>query len=238
MASGAISLKRSSVGCRPEIYLGCYPVIGYTLALIGLIVFGLLAFNVIDHGPLLRWDVPIDQSLHQMALHDSWLVVHIMIGASFMGREMIVMAGVLMAAYFWSRSRWRELWMLALGVGGGEIWFEVLSNIIKRPRPAFAEHISNVLTGPGFPSGHCISSVLLYGLIAYLLVPHLKSTILKVLVILAAVLLIGFIGYSRLFVGDHYLTDVIAGYAWGLFWGSLVYTSVELYYRRRRTKGA
>ncbi len=236
MSQGILSYKRETSGCSPEIYLGCYPAVGIVLFLIGIAVFGVLAFSVVTHGPQLQWDVPIDQFLHQDALHSPWWLVKLMIGTSFMGREMIIIAGVLLGLYFYSRSRWRELTMLVIGVGGGEGLFEVLSRIFNRPRPVWQHPISDVLHVPGFPSGHTISAVLLYGLIAYLLVNHLNKNWQKTLVIIAALLLIIFIGFSRLFVGDHYLTDVIAGYAVGLAWGALVYTLVERFFPQRIKK--
>jgi undecaprenyl-diphosphatase len=53
-------------------------------------------------------------------------------------------------------------------------------------------------------------------------------------VIVAALLIILFIGFSRVFVGDHYPTDILAGYALGIAWAGLVYTTVELMALRRR----
>jgi undecaprenyl-diphosphatase len=90
------------------------------------------------------------------------------------------------------------------------------------------------MTSPGFPSGHSFSAVLCFGLLAYLLAPKMPSRFWKAAVIVAAVLIILFIGFSRIFVGDHYLTDVLAGYGLGIAWAGLVYTSVELISRKRR----
>ena len=55
----------------------------------------------------------------------------------------------------------------------------------------------------------------------------------KVVVVLVALLIIGFIGFSRVYMGDHYPTDVLAGYALGVAWDGFVYTAVELVSQRR-----
>jgi membrane-associated phospholipid phosphatase len=55
-------------------------------------------------------------------------------------------------------------------------------------------------------------------------------------VIVLAVLMMLFIGFSRLFVGGHYLTDVIAGYAVGVAWSGIVYMTIETYFIRRNNR--
>ena len=81
-----------------------------------------------------------------------------------------------------------------------------------------------------------MSVVAFYGLMAYLLVPKMPSTFWKVVVVAAALLIIGFVGFSRIFTGGHYMTDVLAGYAVGIAWSGLVYTSIELYFQKRRSR--
>jgi undecaprenyl-diphosphatase len=91
------------------------------------------------------------------------------------------------------------------------------------------------LPGPGFPSGHAATAVVLYGLIAYLLMPYLPSRGWRVFAFLVAGLLALLIGYSRIYMGNHFPTDVIAGYAVGLAWFGLATTTVEtLAWRMRR----
>ena len=105
-----------------------------------------------------------------------------------------------------------------------------------RHRTAFAVPVAATLTGPGFPSGHTVVAVTLYGLLAYLLIPTISSRFWKWVVIVLAVLMMLFIGFSRLFVGGHYLTDVIAGYAVGVAWSGIVYMTIETYFIRRNNR--
>jgi undecaprenyl-diphosphatase len=53
-------------------------------------------------------------------------------------------------------------------------------------------------------------------------------------VVAAALLIMGFVGFSRIFTGGHYLTDILAGYAVGIAWSGVVYTLIELYFQKRR----
>ncbi|MGE5222494.1 MAG: phosphatase PAP2 family protein, partial [Omnitrophica WOR_2 bacterium] len=90
-----------------------------------------------------------------------------------------------------------------------------------------------VLPGPGFPSGHAMSAMVCYGFLAYLLVPYMPNRFWKGVVIALAVLISLYIGFSRVFVGDHYLSDVLAGYALGIAWAAFAYTTIELAFRKK-----
>jgi undecaprenyl-diphosphatase len=111
--------------------------------------------------------------------------------------------------------------------GEGAIWL-FLSQYYNRPRPVFDVPVWHQMTSPGFPSGHVIAAVMCYGLLAYLLIPKSSSRFWKIVISVMAGLIILYIGVSRLFVGDHYLSDVLAGYALGIAWSGLVYTVIEL----------
>jgi undecaprenyl-diphosphatase len=126
--------------------------------------------------------------------------------------------------------------MVAVGNIGGPLLFLAISHIFNRHRPAFAVPIGTTLTGPGFPSGHAVIAVTLYGLLAYLLLPTISSRFWKWVVIVLAVLMMLFIGFSRIFTGGHYLTDVIAGYSVGLAWAGISYMTIETYFARRNRK--
>jgi len=89
----------------------------------------------------------------------------------------------------------------------------VLKSLINRPRP-YGEALVKV-NFHSFPSGHAMSAIVFYGLMIYFLF-ELKSFNLKVLLSMICVLMIFFIGVSRIYLGVHYPTDVVAGYLGGL----------------------
>ncbi len=214
-------------------FLEKFPLIGFLMVLLGGIAFGAIAFNIQSNGPLVQADVLIANSIHATALQSSSIVRDLMIFGFFLGEHGIVAIGVLLVLYFIFKRRWPELWMVVVAWSGeGSIWL-ILSNYYHRPRPAFEVPVWHVMTSPGFPSGHTISAVMCFGLLAYLLLPRILSYFWKAAVIVISILIMFYIGYSRLFVGDHYLSDVLAGYALGIAWSGLAYTLVELIFKKR-----
>jgi membrane-associated phospholipid phosphatase len=228
--------SRLSTSARPVPWLARHPAWGVAVMLIGAITFIALVFNVRTNGPLTSWDVPIANDLHTRATGGHELMRKAATFIATFGRET---AGILVAVFgiYWLwRRQWRPLSMLLIGVLGGNTWFEVLSHFFQRPRPVFPDPL-DPLPGPGFPSGHSMTSVLLYGLLAYLAMPRLPAAW-RSAAAGAAVVLPLLVGISRLFVGSHYLTDVIGGFAYGMFWGGLVYTTLEIYFHRRAQRRA
>ncbi len=213
--------------------LARWPLIGVVMVLLGGIAFGAIAIQLPGSGPLIQQDIATNNAIHQVALQSSPFIRDVMISGFYIGEQVIVAIGGILGVYFLFTRQWPELGMLVIAwAGEGAIW-EILSRAFDRARPVFATPVWHQMTSPGFPSGHAFSALICYGLIAYLLVPNITSRLLKVMVILVALLLIVFVGYSRLFVGDHYLSDVLAGYALGVAWGGFVYTSVELIFKQR-----
>ena len=103
-----------------------------------------------------------------------------------------------------------------------------------RPRPS--DQMGLVIkTIPSFPSGHAMSAVICYGFLAYLLVPRMPTLFWKWTLIIVTLLVVLFGGFSRIFQGSHYLSDVLAGYALGIAWAALVYTIIEGIFMKRKT---
>jgi len=124
-------------------------------------------------------------------------------------------------------------WVATL-VGGGVLDM-TLKYIIQRPRPVYA---STFLHSPSFsfPSGHAMESLIVYGMLAYLLaVFWTERRRTRLTIVLIAALLTVAIGVSRLYLGVHYFSDVVAGYAAGLLWLSACVTGLEM---ARRQRGA
>ena len=122
--------------------------------------------------------------------------------------------------------------MVTIGWLGSALIFYTFSTLIGRVRPPTMIWI--IVNIPGFPSGHAVASVTFYGLMAYLLVPRMPSAFWKAVVIAIALFIIGFIGFSRIFTGGHYLTDIISGYAVGIAWSGVAYTLIEIYFQTHR----
>lgn len=112
--------------------------------------------------------------------------------------------------------KWWETAFFIVAVGGSKVFNSLLKWIFHRARPTIHPIITE--TGYSFPSGHSMSSIVTYGMIMFFLVLFFKKAIAKLLTIIVLTLLILFIGISRIYLGVHYPSDVIAGYSAGGTW--------------------
>jgi membrane-associated phospholipid phosphatase len=88
------------------------------------------------------------------------------------------------------------------------------------------------LTGVGgwsFLSGHGVMSVIFYGIVTYFIVRSMRSWKPRVFIMIIAMFIVFLIGFSRIYLQVHYLSDVIAGYVGGLFWLTICITGLEVY---------
>jgi undecaprenyl-diphosphatase len=221
-------------GVRSPGLLAKTPMIGLLMFLFGGLLFGALYYNLRVQGPLLQWDRALATALPAIGLQNPTTLKPIMDAGYYLGGWGVIIISILFGIYFIAKRYWRELAMLAVGMGGESLLFLVLSNLIGRVRPP--TQIWIILKIPGFPSGHTMASVVLFGFLAYLLVPKMQSAFGKGFVVVLAILIMLFIGFTRVFTAAHYLTDVVAGYAMGIAWSGAVYTLVEIYFKKRQSQ--
>lgn len=214
--------------------LAKWPVIGILMFIIGGLIFGALTVNLYAHGPLLKWDLLLASTLPALGLKSSGIVRYIMDAGFYLGKEVVIALIIAHGIYFIAKRYWQELTMMLVGMFGSSSLFWIVIHVINRPRPP--DQIWIKVNLPSFPSGHAIAVVVFYGLLAYWIVPKISSSFWKAFVIIFTVLLIGFVGFTRIFTGGHYLTDVLAGYAVGIAWSGLVYTLIEKYFQKRRSR--
>jgi membrane-associated phospholipid phosphatase len=226
--------EKDFTGLRAPGLLAKWPVIGISMFIFGSLVFGALTYNLLAHGPLLAWDRAIANTLPAIGLKSPPIVKDIMEAGFYTGKEVVTVLTILFSLYFLFKKYWQELAMMAFGWVGSALLFNGLSMLIGRARPP--TQIWIIVNIPGFPSGHAVSVVVFYGLLAYLLVPKIQPVFWKVVVAALALLIIGFVGFSRIFTGGHYLTDILAGYAVGIAWSGVIYTFIEIYFQRRRSR--
>jgi undecaprenyl-diphosphatase len=119
--------------------------------------------------------------------------------------------------FFVFKRWWPSLVTLVLVVPGGMLLNEWLKIIVHRHRP-FVDGPFVDWSGYSFASGHTIGATLLYGQLALFIVPAIKSRRWRVLTIAAAMLFVLLVGFSRIALGAHYLTDVLGGMFLGTSW--------------------
>jgi undecaprenyl-diphosphatase len=120
---------------------------------------------------------------------------------------------------------------VGLSVLGAVILTPVLKRIFERPRPDVVSHLAGAFTG-SFPSGHAILSTSVYLTLGVLLARLHKSTRIKAYVLFWAVGLAVLVGVSRVYVGVHWPTDVLGGWAAGAAWAALTWILARALQRR------
>jgi membrane-associated phospholipid phosphatase len=228
--------KNDFTGLRSPGLLARWPIIGLSMFIFGGLLFTAMVYNLYTHGPLLGWDRIIANTLPAIGLKSPPIIKTIMDAGFYIGDQVVVFLEILLCIYFIFKRYWQELATLAIGAAGSSLVFLLISNLVGRVRPP--TQIWIILKIPGFPSGHAIGVVVFYGLMAYWLAPKIQSAFWKWAVIAAALLIMAFVGFSRVFTAGHYLTDVVAGYAVGIAYFGAVYTLIEIYFQKRRDRNA
>jgi undecaprenyl-diphosphatase len=226
--------KNDFTGSRTPGLLARWPMIGLSMFIFGSLIFGGLSYNLYAHGPLLAWDTTIANTLPAIGMKSPPFVKTIMDAGFYIGDQVVIILDILLCIFFIFKRYWQELATVAIGAAGSSGIFLLISNFVARQRPP--TQIWIVLKIPGFPSGHAIGVVVFYGLMAYWLAPRIKTVFLKWVVIAAALFIMVFVGFSRVFTGGHYLTDVLAGYGIGIAYFGAVYTLIEIYFQKRSNR--
>ena len=108
----------------------------------------------------------------------------------------------------------KNRWFITIDLVGVTLVNQVIKHIIRRPRPNVLRLVEE--SGYSFPSGHSMVSMAFYGIIIYLVYKNVSNKYLKWILIILLSLLILSIGFSRIYVGVHYFTDVAGGFLLGL----------------------
>lgn len=225
--SGATTNKKRSFE-----FLSLSLLIGLATAILALIFFGWLADQALE-GDARRFDDATRAAVHQFA---SPVLTAIMRGFSFVGSTIALTIGTIFVVVRFVMRKWkREAKLFAITMGGAALLNITLKLAFKRPRPVPFFNLSPPETY-SFPSGHSLTSAVFFGALAAILTARIKSKRVRVAIWTVSTAMFLLIGLSRIYLGVHYTTDVIAGFAAALIW-ILVVRFVEMgLVRRRRRK--
>jgi undecaprenyl-diphosphatase len=203
--------------------LGVFLIAGAIVAGIGAWVFSELAELVMSGGTqkfdetVLRWAA----SLHTPTL-DS-----VMLEITTLGTGTVVLMIVAVAALFLTLTRHKySALLLIVATSGGLLLDMWLKHWFGRPRPHVFAWTTHAL-GSSFPSGHAMGSTIAYSTVAYLAARLQKRLWARVVTMFIALLLIFLICFSRLYLGVHYPSDVLAGVIVGLAWAAFCMATLE-----------
>ena len=212
-------------------------LLGVLALVVGIFGFFLLAGAVrvggtqqLDERVLLALRIPDDPAV---PLGPPWM--------GEVGRDLTAVGGVAflflitgsVAVFLLLCRKYHALVLLVATIGGGLLLSTFLKRYIDRPRPSLVPHLSYVAS-TSFPSGHSMLSAIVYLTLGALLARLIRPVRLKLYFLAVALLLTFLVGLSRVYLGVHYPSDVLAGWAAGLAWAVLCW----LLTRRLQREGA
>lgn len=136
----------------------------------------------------------------------------------------------------WSRS-WTPVLLTAVAAAGSLTMTVVGKSVVGRVRPPLVDAVPPFERSPSFPSGHSLNTLVVVGALAYLVTLRLRSRRGRVLVTAAAAVVTVAMGLSRVYLGHHWLSDVLVAWALGTAWLAAVVTAHRWVTSRRVTAG-
>jgi undecaprenyl-diphosphatase len=155
------------------------------------------------------------------------------------GRDITALGGVTFLAFLTfavvgflaMRRQFGAMWLILIAVVGGQVISTLLKAFFDRPRPDVVPHLSDVITA-SFPSGHSMMAAVVYLTLGGLLARLVDRWRLKLYFLFIAIFLTALVGISRVYMGVHYPTDVLAGWTVGAVWAVLCWLAARyLQYR-------
>ncbi len=217
------------VSPRIATLIAAMSLVGLITCLLLLIFLGWLCHEILEQESF-AMDTQVLLGLHQWA---NPVLDQIMLSLTKLGNPAWVVVLVISSlGWLLGRRQWIEARTLAIACFGALILNWGLKLVFVRPRPELWNRLINE-TSYSFPSGHALGSLVLYGFLAHLLTLHYPKY--SGWIYAAAAGLIAAIGLSRLYLGVHYPTDILAGYAIGFLWLSICVVMLKLQMRTNST---
>lgn len=215
----AYDLPQAEVAQKPRTLIPPL-ILAALLISIGLLaLFAWLAEEALE-GELARFDLFFRTQIHSLATPalTAWME-----RASFFGSVLFLASASAALCVVFLIIRWRRAasW-LAIAMVGAAVLNVVLKEVFHRPRPEAFFGVEP--RSYSFPSGHALASLCFYSVLAGLLSTRLPQRAVRVILWIAAIVIVAAIGVSRIYLGVHYPTDVIAGYLAAAVWvGALLF---------------
>lgn len=192
-------------------------VLGIIFSIVFTLIFARLFDFVQDHGKTVT---PFDRSiLYFMYHHRTPHLTQAATVLAHMGSPPVIAGVALVSAVvgiFWRKVR-GAAWTMPIAIIGSGVIIQAVKLVIKRPRPSFFAPLLHE-SGFSFPSGHSLIAMVVYGLLGYFLMHLFRPVWARLAVRALTVVVVVAIGVSRVYVGVHYPTDVLAGWVAGVPW--------------------
>lgn len=229
--------RRLIVRLDPRAYLTLHIIVGLSVCVLTCWLFAVLLDSVAEKDVLVHRDLALANWFHLNGTPwgDRFFVIVSLCGSPV--AMMVLFVGAV--AYLWRTEHRTLLTAWILSYVGGTVLDFAMKELIRRPRPEFA---TLFLHGSSwsFPSGHSMGSLIGYSMLAYtiILVRPVTSTGARAAIWAGAAIAIVLIGYSRLYLAVHFLSDVVAGYTLGVLWLAVCFTGLQIVSRRAELRRA
>lgn len=193
-------------------------------------LFFALAWNVASAAPLVELDSRVTAWL--FAHHTPGLTRAMLFITHANSTVAVAALGIVFAAVLYRMGEKYWILTLALALGGGQLLNVALKHAYERARPHFDDPVLT-LSSFSFPSGHTAGATLFYGVLAAFLVTRFFDPRIRAACVAGALLAIALVAFSRVYLGAHYLSDVLAAACSSIAWLVLCLSSVHALVRQR-----
>lgn len=144
--------------------------------------------------------------------------------------SLVTLAVISAVLMLWQHKRWEALFLL-IALGGGTLFNLFLKWLFQRERPTLHRLVEE--TGYSFPSGHSMAAFIFFGMLAMLLFLFVASRATKMVIVVFTAFLVLLVGVSRIYLGVHYPSDVLGGFAAGGAWLGISLVGLKMVLERR-----
>jgi len=205
--------------------------IGALLLIVASALFGAIAEDVVSGDRLTALDAEIAQWLHRRT--EVPLTRVVLVVTDLQSTVAIACYAAIAGVWFAARRQWRELTTVAIAIGGGLLLNVLMKHAFQRARPTFDEPLLT-LASYSFPSGHVAASTVFYGLVVAWTFARTKRGLWRALALVGALAMVVLVAFTRMYLGLHYLSDVVAAFAEGVAWLAISLSALAAYWHGAR----
>jgi undecaprenyl-diphosphatase len=196
--------------------------VGVLLA--GAIIFAIIAASVATNAAILKQDLQVSVFLHT---HNNAVFVGFLYAITQMHSPVgMSIIATLFGIYLWHVGHRHWTLSLAVALGGGMLINTALKFAFHRDRPVWEDPLLT-LSSASFPSGHTAGATLFYGFLAAYMVWNTPEAWRRAIVVAGCTLMVALVGFSRIYLGAHYLSDVLAAVSMSIVWLVIVLIAVR-----------
>lgn len=213
-----------------ELLAGAFVVIG------GISAFLLLA-RIVDAGFVKGLDERIMLALRDPAdlgrgVGPRWMEGSVRDLTALGSSTVLVLLSVAVITFLWMRGQGHAAVLVLVASGGGALLMTALKGVFERPRPQIVPHLFGNPGSSSFPSGHALAAAAVYLTLGALLARLTEDKRSKIFVVSMSFVFVFLVGFSRVYLGVHWPSDVLAGWTVGLSWAVLCWIVTARLQRR------